>query len=95
MYSGHNFGRMERRTGGWRENGQMEQQMGVITCSVLLMGRWELRGSRNAKTSLRVYAGSEGPDQPAHRPCIIRAFAVHIIELLDTIECFNGEQMSE
>ena len=44
------------------------------------------------KKCLRAYADSEGPDQPAH-PCrLIRAFAVHLQKLLDTLECINGEQ---
>ena len=46
----------------------------------------------HAKTCLRLYAESEGPDQPAHPRSLIRAFAVrkqkHWIP-----ECFNGEQM--
>ena len=50
-------------------------------------------GSRHAKTCLRAYEDSEGPDQPAHPRSLIRVFAVRNIVSLDTIECFNGEQM--
>ena len=43
-------------------------------------------------TCLRAYMDSKGPDQPAHSRSLIRAFAVHNTESLDTIECLNEEQ---
>ena len=37
---------------------------------------------------LRAYAGSEGPDQTAQSD---QGFRCPLTELLDTIECMNGE----
>ena len=44
---------------------------------------------RAMRTSLCAYADSEGPDQPAHADLGLRCPQT---ELLDTIECINGEQ---
>ena len=48
-------------------------------------------GPSHAKTCLRAYAESGGPDQPAHPRSLIRAFTVRL-ESLDSTECMNGEQ---
>ena len=45
---------------------------------------------RHAKTCLRAYADSEGPDQPAHPAD--QGFHCPLTKSLDTIECMNGEQ---
>ena len=37
---------------------------------------YDIHGPRHAKTCLRAYADSEGPDNPSHPHGLIRAFAV-------------------
>ena len=39
----------------------------------------DCNGPRHAKTFLRAYAGSEGPDQPGHSRSLIRAFPIRAI----------------
>ena len=48
---------------------------------------------RRAKTCLRAYADSEGPDQHVHSHSLIRALAARKQDHLDTLKCPNSEQM--
>ena len=49
-----------------------------------------LYGARHSETCLRVYADSEGPDQPAHLRNPTRAGpSLTAVELFDITECMN------
>ena len=56
----------------------------LLFCFVVVLEINLLFGSHHAKTCLREYADSEGPDQGLYCP---------LTESLDTTECMNGEEM--
>ena len=69
----------------------------VIRCIVRAFTVWKKNEitdySLKLCSCLRVYAGSEGQDQPEDPRSLIRAFARSLItKSFDSTECINGEQ---